>query len=187
MTLHSSFPASYFASLSQYITLKLEVSQRALEQGANVEGSSYRADEDIERYRAHLQYVNAIIRKADGMVDGKGGRTRLFNQSKSTWQDINHDMIIKVSSAELGRSAVRQGPFLLQPAPKEIDADNESIATDLVQFSYTSTNNNDENNISDQDTISLGVFLIAYSTGKVDILLDIDTIEPLWTKTNVSC
>lgn len=66
----------------------------------------------------------------------------------------------------------RQGPILLQPAPRELAGSFDSEASDLVQVTYSKSTDSTE--ISEP----LTAFVIAYSDGKIDICLDLANVEP---------
>ncbi|KAH7105499.1 hypothetical protein BKA62DRAFT_766862 [Auriculariales sp. MPI-PUGE-AT-0066] len=76
---------------------------------------------------------------------------------------------ILVSAPKLTNLAVaRQGPFLLQPEPHEI-LDGSSDAVDFVYVQ-----------VQADSKLELGVVLVSYQNGKVDILLDLDKVEARW-------
>jgi len=64
---------------------------------------------------------------------------------------------------------MRQGPFLLQPAPLDLGI-IESTASDIA---YILAGDED----SDEDTEPLGVVVIVFSDGRVDMCLDTEKIE----------
>jgi nucleoporin NUP82 len=67
---------------------------------------------------------------------------------------------------------VRQGPFLFQPAPHELDQSPGGDATDIV---YTTFDDNPRG-----DSERFGVIMVAFQDGKVDVCLDLDKIEAKW-------
>ena len=79
---------------------------------------------------------------------------------------------------------MRQGPFLFQPAPRELDQGQGGNATDLVyinvegaSFLHPDDDGNEER---------LGVLAVAFSDGKVDICLDVEKIEAMWETSRAS-
>lgn len=77
---------------------------------------------------------------------------------------------------------LRQGPYLLQPSPRELDNSVESRATDLA-YTYLSSVTPEETGHGSEDGrsgLGLGVLLIAYNDGKVDVCLDTERTEGAW-------
>lgn len=75
---------------------------------------------------------------------------------------------------------LRQGPFLLQPSPLTIESSEGGDATDIV---YTVLGNEDDEG---GGTENLGIVMIAYQDGKIDVCLDVDKVEARWEKKTVS-
>ncbi|KAG8730544.1 hypothetical protein FRC11_006446 [Ceratobasidium sp. 423] len=77
----------------------------------------------------------------------------------------------------------RQGPFLLQPAPKEL---GDGLASDIVyldiEISNDSTSNGPVVTKNSVEGTSIPVIAIAYSDGKVDVCLDVEKVEAKWAK-----
>ncbi|KDQ64728.1 hypothetical protein JAAARDRAFT_64568 [Jaapia argillacea MUCL 33604] len=71
----------------------------------------------------------------------------------------------------------RQGPFLLQPAPRVLEGSEGGDATDIVYLSFGS---GDEEGEEEERDGKLGVVLIAYKDGKVDVCLDVEKVEGRW-------
>jgi hypothetical protein len=115
-----------------------------------------------------LQYVNALNRQVKSALENTKGSEADGDETKS---------VVRIRPpADTGRRLpVRQGPFLLRPAPRELD-EVESTATDLHYFSYASPD--------DGSGSTLGIFLIASSSGKVDIGLEVEKIEAMWQSSN---
>lgn len=82
--------------------------------------------------------------------------------------------------ATIKHKPLRQGPFLLQPSPLIIEGSEGGDATDII---YTVLGNEDE---KDGETEKLGIVMIAYQDGKVDVCLDVDKVEARWEKKTVS-
>ncbi|CAE6426563.1 unnamed protein product [Rhizoctonia solani] len=81
----------------------------------------------------------------------------------------------------------RQGPFLLQPAPKEL---GDGLASDIVYLSIeipnSSANNGSIDTKNSVEGTPIPVIVIAYSDGKVDVCLDVEKVEAKWTKANLT-
>ena len=74
---------------------------------------------------------------------------------------------------------MRQGPFLLQPSPLIVEGSEGGDATDII---YTVLGNDEEGG----ETEKLGIVMIAYQDGKVDVCLDVDKVEARWEKKTVN-
>ncbi|KAF8709136.1 Nuclear pore component, partial [Rhizoctonia solani] len=81
----------------------------------------------------------------------------------------------------------RQGPFLLQPAPKEL---GDGLASDIVYLNIQVPNELIGNGLADlknsPDGTSIPVIAIVYTDGKVDVCLDVEKIEAKWAKSNLA-
>ena len=77
---------------------------------------------------------------------------------------------------------LRQGPFLLQPAPLTLDGSEEGDATDIMYLAFDKDDEFDD----DGETERLGLVLVAFQDGKVDVCLDVDKIEARWESRQVS-
>jgi len=75
---------------------------------------------------------------------------------------------------------LRQGPFLLQPSPRTIGSSEGGDATDIVYMSFGNSFEDCEG-----DTERLGVMIIVFQDGRVDICLDVDKIEARWENKQV--
>lgn len=79
-------------------------------------------------------------------------------------------------------STLLQGPFLLQPAPLSLSSGDGGAATDLTYLSFGGL---DEE--TDHDTERLGVLMVAFQDGRIDICLDVDKVEARWESKQVRC
>jgi nucleoporin NUP82 len=77
---------------------------------------------------------------------------------------------------------LRQGPFLLQPAPLTLDGSEEGDATDILYLSFDKDDEVDD----DGETERLGLVLLGFQDGKVDVCLDVDKVEARWESRQVS-
>lgn len=83
-------------------------------------------------------------------------------------QQSDPSLVQKLSSAEF-EIPILQGPYLLQPAPEEI-YDEEVFASDIARIG----------------TSRFAILAIAYSSGRVDMLLEYESIGPRWFSKTVS-
>ena len=79
-------------------------------------------------------------------------------------------------------SPIRQGPFLLQPAPRNLEGSEGGDATDIVYLTFGTSDEEDD----EGETERLGVVLVTYRDGKVDICLDVEKVEAKWEHRHVS-
>lgn len=77
---------------------------------------------------------------------------------------------------------LRQGPFLLQPAPLTLTGSEEGDATDILYLAF----DKDDEFGDDGETERLGLVLVAFQDGKVDVCLDVDKVEARWESRQVS-
>lgn len=78
------------------------------------------------------------------------------------------------------RPVAAQGPFLFDPAPREFDGGDHGLserATDLVLVSMA-PKDREETDESDD----LGVLAIVWKDGRVDVCLEVEKLEGVWTE-----
>ncbi|KAH9939885.1 hypothetical protein B0H21DRAFT_28271 [Amylocystis lapponica] len=71
---------------------------------------------------------------------------------------------------------LRQGPFLLQPSPRSLVDSEGGDATDIVYLAFS----HERGEESEGETERLGVMLVAFQDGKVDVYLDVEKVEARW-------
>lgn len=76
----------------------------------------------------------------------------------------------------------RQGPFLLQPSPRTLEGGEGGDATDIVYLAFGT----DEDDEGEGETERLGVVLVVFQDGKVDVCLDVEKVEARWESKMVS-
>ena len=75
---------------------------------------------------------------------------------------------------------VRQGPFLLQPAPRTLEGSEGGDAIDIIYLSFGGEG--EEIGEGEVETERLGVVLVAFQDGKVDLFLDVEKVEARWER-----
>jgi len=147
--------------------------------------SSYRQLKVRNRLEVQSKYVAALLKQAS---KAKATESILDEPLASVPLDLPTDHVKIVQTPDLARWSKprRQGPFLLQPAPVELEGDVESTACDLFYInerrgeSYPAIP-------EDTDSLSLGVILITYTDGKIDVCLELEKLEGRWdTQVGVS-
>ena len=73
---------------------------------------------------------------------------------------------------------LRQGPFLLQPAPRTLADSEGGDATDIAYLAFGTESYDRDNEVSDPE--HLGVILVSYQDGRVDLFLDVEKVEARW-------
>ncbi|KAK4698743.1 nucleoporin NUP82, partial [Phenoliferia sp. Uapishka_3] len=89
-------------------------------------------------------------------------------------------LLIRIIAPRNPSSLTKQGPFLLQPAPVELDNGHDSNACDIVYTSYQSKSMRNGVEVVDPDSAGLGVFAISYSDGKIDFCIEVEKVEACW-------
>ncbi|KZV77417.1 hypothetical protein PENSPDRAFT_672792 [Peniophora sp. CONT] len=148
---NASVPSSYLHALDCYVNAK----QEYLAKYSSKEVQALSVLYDYQR-----KYINALLKQLPAGTNFPApSRTATLHPP----QTLKH----------LPR---RQGPFLLQPAPRELPGSNYTDATDIVYLSFGSDGVRDEDNEKER----LGLVLIASQDGKVDVCLDVDKVEARW-------
>lgn len=157
----SSIPSYYVHSLECFIAAKLEY----LSQG----NTSAASKSMTTLYDYQHKYVMALVKQLPaGTVFPAASRSVLMHPPTT----------IKSHPA-------RQGPFLLQPAPRLLEGSEGGDATDIAYLTFG--DDMDEDNDGDGgETEHLGVVIVAYQDGKVDVCLDVEKVEARWESKQVS-
>lgn len=77
----------------------------------------------------------------------------------------------------------RQGPFLLQPSPRTLEGSEGGDATDITYLAFGTED--EEGDGEGGETEHLGVVMIAFQDGKVDVCLDVEKVEAKWESRQV--
>ena len=151
-----SVPSTYIHALQLFVEAKRD---QTLQEG------SPSAREFSVLYEYQHKYVTALVKQ---LPSG----TPFPTQSQTV--PIRPPTTIK-------HEPLRQGPFLLQPSPLAVEGSEGGDATDII---YTVLGN-EEDDEYDGETEKLGIVMIAYQDGKVDVCLDVDKVEARWEKKTV--
>ena len=73
---------------------------------------------------------------------------------------------------------LRQGPFLLQPSPQVLEGSEGGDATDITYLSFGTEDDDPDDKVGDVE--HLGVVLVSFQDGKVDLFLDVEKVEARW-------
>lgn len=119
------------------------------------------ADEFTSIYEYQHKYVTGLVRQLPEDID-------IASTSRS---------ILMHPPNNVRSQAVRQGPFLLQPAPQVLEGSEGGDATDIVYLAFGQDDDPD-----DHETERLGIVLVTYQDGKVDVFLDVEKVEARWER-----
>ena len=157
MPKNAAIPSSYVHALECFVAAKQEFLSQASTSDAASANSSL-----TNMYDYQHKYVTALLKQ---LPPG----TAFPSKSRT---------VIMHPPATLRPQPVRQGPFLLQPAPLALENSEGGDATDIVYLTFGTEN--DEND--EGETERLGVVLVAFQDGKVDVFLDVEKVEARWER-----
>ncbi|KAJ7699929.1 hypothetical protein B0H17DRAFT_1157979 [Mycena rosella] len=158
MPKNASVPSSYVHSLECFISAK----QEFLSQSQERESSS--ATRNLSTlYDYQHKYVTALLKQLPpGTVFPASSRSVLMHPPTT----------IKARPA-------RQGPFLLQPAPRTLAGSDGGDATDIMYLAF-GADEDAEDDAEGGETEHLGVVVVAFQDGKIDVCLDVEKVEARW-------
>lgn len=152
MPKNSSIPSSYIHSLECFIAAK----QEFLAQGTSTTGRDISTLYDYQR-----KFITALTRQLPaGTVFPAASRTFLVHPPTT-----------------IKSTPTRQGPFLLQPSPRTLEGSDGGDATDISYLAFGTDEQPEEDG---GETEHLGVLLVSYQDGKVDVFLDVEKVEARW-------
>jgi len=154
----SSIPSSYVHALECIVSAK----QEFLSQGTSAGTKNLSTLYDYQH-----KYITALIKQLPpGTVFPAVSRSVLMHPPHT----------IKAPPA-------RQGPFLLQPSPRVLEGSEGGDATDITYLAFGSDDGED----GEGETEHLGVVMIAFQDGKVDVCFDVEKVEARWENKQVCC
>jgi nucleoporin NUP82 len=141
---HRSVPVSYLDTLAALVDDKLQ----ALKDASVGERETLEAVTMANRLAAQQKYIDGLMSQA---TDNSASRT------------------ISLSPPTGGKPVLRQGPLLFNPAPRDLDdEDEDALASDLV--------------VSGEE---IGIVVIAWGSGRVDIGIELERPEARWESPQV--
>lgn len=152
---------TYRSSLLFFLTTKLETLSKS---GLDLEEPQEFQALQRTLYQS-LDFLNAIEKVAQTHPEW------VSENPRSTRESIDLYGMLKAKP-------LRQGPFLMQPSPIELDSEDEEVASDLIHVRYQSSSGIGQSE-ADPAASSVGVFMIAYQT-RIDVHIEVDKIEPCW-------
>ncbi|KAF9469037.1 hypothetical protein BDZ94DRAFT_1182915 [Collybia nuda] len=153
MPRNASIPSSYVHSLECFISAK----QEFLAQGTSAATKNLSTIYDYQR-----KYVTALMKQLPpGTVFPSASRSVLMHPPTT----------IKSIPA-------RQGPFLLQPSPRILEGSEGGDTTDITYLAFGA--DEEDSDGDGGETEHLGVVMVAYQDGKIDVCLDVEKVEARW-------
>ncbi|KAI0650605.1 hypothetical protein C8Q79DRAFT_1063880 [Trametes meyenii] len=154
MPKNASVPSTYVHSLECYVAAKQEFLSASIREDPNP------SDGLTSLYDYQRKYVNALLKQ---LPPGTAwpATTRLVPMHPPT---------------TVKNTPSRQGPFLLQPSPRNLAGGEGGDATDIVYLSF----GDDAAEESEGETERLGLVLVSFQDGKVDLYLDVEKVEARW-------
>ncbi|KAJ7047519.1 hypothetical protein C8F04DRAFT_1022301 [Mycena alexandri] len=158
MPKNASIPSSYVHSLECFISAKQEFLSQTEERGSS---SATRNLSTLYDYQH--KYVTALLKQLPpGTVFPASSRS----------VPMHPPTTIKARPA-------RQGPFLLQPAPRTLEGSEGGDATDIMYLAFGADEDAEEDS-EGGETEHLGVVVVSFQDGKIDVCLDVEKVEARW-------
>ncbi|KAI0638319.1 hypothetical protein C8Q77DRAFT_1090535 [Trametes polyzona] len=154
MPRNASVPSTYVHALECYVAAKQEFLSNSRR------GDSASSDSLTTLYDYQRKYVNALLKQ---LPPG------------TAWPATTR-LVPMHPPATIKNTPARQGPFLLQPSPRNLAGSEGGDATDIVYLSF----GDDAAEESDGETERLGLVLVSFQDGKVDLYLDVEKVEARW-------
>ncbi|BGO88818.1 hypothetical protein NBRC10512_002173 [Rhodotorula toruloides] len=159
----AAIPPSFIHSLSTFVSSKVNYLSSSLSTRItpSTPPTSARAQEALEaRYTTQLAFVNSLVRQVQSATSQ---RLSAFDAAEDhDEEDLDAPVRITAPSRPAWLPTL-QGPFLLQPAPCDLSNSADDSACDI---SYLSSGEG-----------GLGVLVVAYRDGKVDVMLEVEKVE----------
>ncbi|KAH8830692.1 hypothetical protein DL96DRAFT_1707496 [Flagelloscypha sp. PMI_526] len=154
----ASVPPSYIHSLDSFVFEKREVLSR---------GTSTAAKKLATMYEHQSAYVAGLLEQ-------------LPRGSKSPSFSLKETVLVQPPQNLKKQNPTRQGPFILRPFPSGLE--HSTIVNEVTDMTYLSLGGHilEEDGEDQFEAENLGVLLLAYKDGRVDLCLDVDKIEARW-------
>ena len=102
--------------------------------------------------------------------------------------DSSEPVLVHPPTSAGSRKPLVQGPFLFQPAPRELDGDDIPRATDIFLLGggggARGLRNEEEGEEGGEDKVGrkseMTVLGLVFEDGKVDLCLEVEKMEGLW-------
>ncbi|KAI9000883.1 hypothetical protein BD414DRAFT_473007 [Trametes punicea] len=151
---NASVPSTYIHALECYVAAKQEFLSASIGSGVTP------ADGLTTFYDYQRKYVNALLKQ---LPPG------------TAWPATNR-LVPLHPPTTVKNAPARQGPFLLQSSPRNLAGSEGGDATDILYLSF----GDDAAEESDGETERLGLILVSFQDGKIDVYLDVEKVEARW-------
>lgn len=152
-------PSSYVHALECFVAAKQEFLTQSENDSPSSSSNSLATVYDYQR-----KYVNALLKQLP----------------PGTAFPSTPRMVQMHPPTTIRSQPIRQGPFLLQPAPRSLEGSEGGDATDIIYLSFGV--DGDEGGESEGETERLGVVLVTFQDGRVDLFLDVEKVEARWER-----
>ncbi|KAL6309749.1 hypothetical protein BKA93DRAFT_876721 [Sparassis latifolia] len=153
MPKNASIPSSYVHALECFVAAKLEYLSKSRQEGSS-------SDSMAMIYDYQHRYVTALLKQLP----------------PGTSFPATPRFISMHPPTTIKNTPMRRGPFLLQPSPRNLVGSEGGNATDIVYVSFGV----DPEDSNEGDMERLGIVLVSFQDGKVDVYLDVEKIEAQW-------
>jgi nucleoporin NUP82 len=158
----AKIPADYLSTLSAYTSARLDLLSK--EEGVSFGDRQMRES----RYAQQLKLLNSLLIQGSNLEgNDREGEDGFIRMQYPTY--LRH------------LQACKQGPFDMVPVPQELNNQQESLACNLAIVDLGQS----EGTLDDAESCStISVFVIAHCDGRVDVCLESERTEPIWTSVN---
>ena len=167
-----SLSNQYMEALFRFVTFKHEnVSESDMGSPSSYESTlfnSTHAERNRARGGSQLKFVNALIKHSRLVASSEAPNISTSGDTAS-----EHGKVSMNKDMARWNKPRRQGPFLLQPAPLELEGEVESNACDIAYVSAALGE-------AESEESEMGIILMSYSDGKIDVCLEVEKIEGRW-------
>lgn len=182
---NASVPRNYVPSLEFFVAAKRELIERGVSSFIPSHHPSHLSQPTFEVQEQEelaimndnqLKFVNSLIKQINQIGSSESSSKHRHSSGKSQAHSPSQTHITLQPPRNSKYNLARQGPFLLQPAPPELGGmEDEPEATDIVYMEVGA-----HGDAKDEDSERLGVVVIVYQDGKVDLCLDTEKVEGRW-------
>lgn len=134
-------------------------------------------------YSQQLQYVNSLVRQLAATpaatLDGDDSLDVDLAQLATSSRPVPVRPPAAFTSSR--RPPAPQGPFLLQPEPADLENGADSRACDLVHVQYRGKTSGNEKEESLPPGDGIGLLVVSFSDGKVDLCMEVEKVEANWS------
>jgi nucleoporin NUP82 len=181
----SLVPEAYIRSLSAFASSKLSYisslapSSPSIQPALKSPGRSTPGPSLLStRYQAQTTFLSLLLAQVSA------------NPTSMQVDDSSEPVLVHPPTSSGSRKPLVQGPFLFQPAPRELDGEDVERATDIFLLGGGSTAGSSEEDDEDAKggrKSEFAVLGIVFEDGKVDLCLEVEKMEALWVGRQVGC